>query len=66
MPSMNARSLVIGRKVAEASGAGGTRDYEELENKPSINGVELTGDTNLTAEDIGAVPTSREINGQLT
>ena len=27
-----------------ASGGGGTDDYEDLENKPSINGVELSGD----------------------
>ena len=37
------------------SGGGGTSNYEGLENKPSINGVELSG--NLTNEDlhIGAV-----------
>lgn len=29
----------------------GTNDYEELENKPTINGVEITGD--LTLEDLG-------------
>ena len=32
------------------SGGGGTVNYEELENKPSINGVELSGD--LTTEDL--------------
>lgn len=33
------------------SGTGGTKNYEELENKPKINGVELVGD--LSAEDLG-------------
>lgn len=27
---------------------GGTTDYEELDNKPSINGVELSGDISLS------------------
>ena len=33
------------------SGSGGTRDYNKLYNKPSINGVELVGDLSLS--DIG-------------
>lgn len=33
------------------SGTGGTKNYEELENRPKINGVELVGD--LSAEDLG-------------
>lgn len=32
-------------------GAGGTIDYEKLNNKPSVNGVELSGDKSL--EDLG-------------
>lgn len=32
-------------------GGGGTSDYEDLDNKPSINGVELIGDQ--TTEDLG-------------
>lgn len=32
---------------------GGTDDYEELENKPKINGVELIGDKSLS--DLGIV-----------
>lgn len=40
-------------------GTAGTTDYEDLENKPSINGVELSGnkttsDLGITAESIGA------------
>ena len=33
------------------SGTGGTSDYNDLENKPKINGVELVGDVSL--EDLG-------------
>lgn len=33
------------------SGTGGTTDYEALENKPTINGVEVVGD--LSLEDLG-------------
>jgi hypothetical protein len=39
-------SLEIG-----TSQSGGTTNYEDLENKPSINGIELKG--NLTTEDLG-------------
>ena len=35
-------------------GAGGTSDYNELENKPSINGVTLDG--NVSGFDIGIIP----------
>ena len=34
-----------------ASGGGGTTNYNQLENKPQINSVELTG--NKTLEDLG-------------
>ena len=34
-------------------GSGGTKNYNDLQNKPQINGVELTGEKSL--EDIGAV-----------
>ena len=33
------------------SGGGGTSDYSQLTNKPSINGVTLSG--NKTSEDLG-------------
>ena len=33
--------------------SGGTTDYNELENKPQINGVELSG--NVTSEDLGII-----------
>jgi len=36
----------------QGGGGGGTKDYNTLENKPSINGTTLQGD--LTLEDIGA------------
>lgn len=35
----------------EVVGGGGTSDYEDLTNKPSINGVELVGDK--TSEELG-------------
>ena len=38
------------------AGGGGTSDYEDLENKPSIGGVTLNGDTSL--HDIGAAAES--------
>lgn len=41
---------------------GGTSDYEDLENKPSINGVELDG--NKTTEDLGINATLVEITYQ--
>ena len=37
-------------------GAGGTTDYDELNNKPRINNVELSGDKSL--EDLGISPLS--------
>ena len=43
--SSGKQSLVIG------SGGGGTRDYEKLYNKPSINGLELSGDVELVRQD---------------
>ena len=50
--SENAQS---GKAVAEAvaKSGGGTTDYELLDNKPQINGIELNG--NLTAEELSLV-----------
>lgn len=43
-------------------GTGGTTDYEKLNNKPSINDVELSGDKSF--EDLGISPLSNlEIMG---
>lgn len=39
------------KKAIEAGGGGGTGDYNELINKPSINGVEVVGD--MTSQDLG-------------
>lgn len=42
---------------APTSGSGGTTDYNDLSNKPSINGVSLTG--NKTSSDLGIdIPTA--------
>ena len=44
-----ARALAI--KAQQGGGSGGTSDYQELTNKPSINGVVLEG--NKTSSDLG-------------
>lgn len=46
-----ARALAI--KAQQGGGSGGTSDYQELTNKPSINGVVLEG--NKTSSDLGLV-----------
>lgn len=48
---MNPLLAVLLAKIK--SGGGGTKNYNDLENKPKINGVELAGEKSL--EDIGAV-----------
>lgn len=35
--------------ILEGGSGGGTMDYEDLTNKPSINGVELSGNLELSA-----------------
>lgn len=47
------KSSGIGISVS-LGGSGGTKNYEELENKPLINGLELTG--NKTLDDLGIQP----------
>ena len=46
-PRVNLQGIV----QASVSGGGGTKNYEKLTNKPSINGHTLVGDSNF--EDIG-------------
>ena len=38
-------------QIKNQGGGGGTKDYNELENKPTVNGVELVGD--MTSQDLG-------------
>ena len=38
-------------QIKNQGGGGGTKDYNELENKPTVNGVELIGD--MTSQDLG-------------
>ena len=38
-------------QIKNQGGGGGTKDYNELINKPSINGVEVVGD--MTSQDLG-------------
>lgn len=50
--------------TTEQIGAGGTKDYEKLKNKPSIESVELIGDKSF--EDLGLRPlTNLEIDALL-
>ena len=42
-----------------AEGGGGTSDYNQLDNKPSIEGYTLSGD--MTLEDIGDIPITDEV-----
>ena len=53
---------VVGKDItinASGSGMGGTSDYEELENKPKINDVELSG--NKTLDELGInIPTNSD------
>lgn len=51
----NTRIEIEVEEVME-SVSGGTKDYEKLENKPSINSVELVG--NKTFEELGITPLS--------
>lgn len=43
----------VAKNVQAGGGSGGTSDYDELTNKPSINGVTLSG--NKTTSDLGIV-----------
>lgn len=43
-----------------AGGSGGTSDYNQLTNKPSINGVTVSGDK--TSEDYGIIPGTNDYN----
>lgn len=38
-------------QIKNQGGGGGTNDYNELINKPTINGVEVVGD--MTSQDLG-------------
>ena len=43
-------------EINSGGGGGGTSDYDDLTNKPSINGVSLSGD--MSADDLGLAETS--------
>ena len=47
---------ILGSGNIDIQGGGGTSDYSDLTNKPSINDVELSG--NKTSEDLGITDTS--------
>lgn len=53
-------------KRGSGGGGGGTTDYEDLDNKPKINNVELNGnktlsDLGINAESVGALPNTTVI-----
>ena len=50
-PYSRVEKLLIDLKNSGGGGGGGTNDYEQLINKPTINGHELSGD--MTSSDIG-------------
>lgn len=43
------------KEVIEQGGGGGTTDYNDLQNKPTIDGNTVQG--NMTAQDLGLTPT---------
>ena len=45
-------AVVAARIAGKSGGGGGTSDYDDLENKPSINNVTLSG--NKTLSELGA------------
>lgn len=52
--TINHESLLGEGNINITSGSGGTSDYEDLDNKPSINNVELSGNKSLN--DLGIQP----------
>ena len=62
-------ALEVGGTKYAVSGGSGTSDYTDLTNKPSINGVTLSGnkttsDLGITASGVGAIPsTEKGTNG---
>ena len=56
---VDTRLKSLERESGGSGGTAGTTDYEDLSNKPSVNGVELSGnkttsDLGITAESVGA------------
>lgn len=54
VPLMSRIEVLLDR-LSAGGGEGGTSNYNQLSNKPSINGVELHGNKSLS--DLGASPT---------
>ena len=47
---IDVQTLAVARKLADGGGGGGTRNYNELDDKPQVNGVTLSG--NKSTEDL--------------
>ena len=52
-------NITIENNVISATGSGGTSNYNDLSNKPSVNGVTLSG--NKTSSDLGLQPTISDL-----
>lgn len=53
-PQSRVESLLIDL-INQGGGGGGTTDYNDLQNKPTIDGNTVQGD--MTAQDLGLTPT---------
>ena len=60
---METTSYLLGKKAG--GGSGGTTNYNELSNKPSINGIELSGNKSTSQLDIYEKITTSEIDNIL-
>lgn len=49
---MDLETLAIAKAYTDSHGGGGTNDYNQLRNKPTINGKPLNGDTSLDDLDV--------------
>ena len=65
--SSNDHTLTLSTPVARNGGGGGgdSGDYEDLINKPSINGVELLGDVSFKELGLGDIPLAPLTNAEI-
>ena len=54
VPQSRVEDLLI-QLINQGGGGGGTTDYNDLQNKPTIDGNTVQGD--MTAQDLGLTPT---------
>ena len=63
-PTEEELAQAIGSYLKENPVQGGTTDYAEIENKPSINGVELNG--NKTGEELDISPSDEQVSNAVS